>query len=102
MIGRFNTASRETCLPARGQAGVRASIVALKRGNARGAKGCRKMESLPRGRLNGHHRHYLWVSTDGESLRHEGTTGYRDATIADGHRPGGSLAGPSRSVVRPL
>ena len=58
MIGRFDKANRDTCLPARVQAGVRASIVARKRGNARGAKGCREVESFHRGKLNSYHRHY--------------------------------------------
>ena len=53
MVGRSNAISRETCVDAGGcscsksqrarHAGVRALIVALKPGNAGGAKECRKV-----------------------------------------------------------
>jgi len=47
------------------------------------------MESLKRGRLKKNTIDItLWVRTDGESLRTEGTTGYLDAAIADAHRHG--------------
>ena len=37
--------TRETCpMRGKGWAGVRASVVARKRGNSRGAKGCRKVD----------------------------------------------------------
>ena len=48
--------NRETCPQAGSAAGVRAPIVARKRSNSRGAKGCRKMESTNLGKLNNNHR----------------------------------------------
>ena len=47
MAGRFNQRRKETCQDGDalfGLTGVRAFVVALKPGNAGGAKGCREME----------------------------------------------------------